>query len=56
MNRWSLRNKWLKLETSGDVPILFKESIEAFASNEMKAKTEDRCPHVTNQLDLESLA
>ena len=41
--RWidlSLRNNWLKLETSGELPTTLEESIEEFTSN-MKAIPED---------------
>jgi hypothetical protein len=39
MNRLSLRNNWLKLETSGEVPIILEQSIEYTQMN--KAKPED---------------
>ena len=34
MNRLSLRNNRLKLETSGGLPIILEESIEEYTSNE----------------------
>ena len=33
MNRWSLRNNRLKLETSRELPIVLEESIEEYASS-----------------------
>jgi hypothetical protein len=35
MNRWSLRNNRLKLETSGGLPVILEEFIE-YASNKLK--------------------
>ena len=52
--RWlvmSLRNNRLKLETSGELPIILDESIRISETNE-SIKT-GRCEHVTNRLDLE---
>ena len=41
MNRVSLRNKWLKLETSGELAIIIEEFIEGIYLKLMKAKPED---------------
>ena len=34
MNRLSLRNNWLKLETLGEISIILEEYIEEYTSNE----------------------
>ena len=52
MNRLSLRNNQLKLETSGELPNILEESIEENTSNEWK---QNRKMSTCNRLDLESL-
>ena len=45
MNRLSLRFSWLKFETSRELPMILKESIEYTQMNE--SIKNGRCPHVT---------
>ena len=52
MNWLRFRNNWLKLENSGELPIILEESIE-YTSNEWKRNRKlSTCNH---RLDLESL-
>ena len=53
MHRLSSRKNWLKLETSGNLPIILEESMEYTRTNE--SIETGRCQHVTNRLDFESL-
>ena len=41
MNRLSVRNNRLKLETSGELPTILEESIEEEYLKQMKAKPEE---------------
>ena len=52
MNRLSLRNNRLKLETSGELLIILEESREEYTSSEWK---HNRKMSTCNRLDLESL-
>ena len=55
MNRLSLRNNRLKFETLGELPIVLKRNLQNIPQINERIKT-GRCQHVTNRLDLESLA
>ena len=52
MNRWSLRNNRLKLETLRELPIILEESTQQYTSNEWKQNR--KITSTCNRLDLES--
>ena len=52
MNRLSLRNNRLKFKTSGELPVIWEESIEEYTSNEWKQNR--KIMSTCNWLDLES--
>ena len=55
MNQSGLRSNRLKLETSGELPIILEESIEEYTLNKWKHQNR-KMSTGTNRLDFESLA